>query len=297
MSNGPDDIFAAVDAWTATRRNAVSLTKLSEEEGAHGEWIQHEFGRLLDQSAAQFGSLLDLIDGINLVDKADWPAHRATQYVLIAYNVRSFRAAMHLLRLGYVTESVAILRVLYETYLRVLFVSLFPEDQGAALVRKPPPGVTQFNVTGFVKDHLQLEWEKNYGIMSAITHSNTHKVTEALVRAAERDGPPERFGATISRDEEAVLVAAPFLQFLLLAYLRFCRDRLAAGFTEDAVVDPADEAIEWLSRALRGHPKPYWHEVHDDLDVVARLLDAADDDGDWRAVRDRTRGRETADGD
>lgn len=155
-------------------------------------------------------------------------------------------------------------------------------------VDKPGQGVPSFNATGLVRDLLRLDWPK-YRIMSTFAHANLLEVMHALKKQELQEGEPERFGLAYEDDLTLVELVLPFLQFLLLAYLRFVRE-FAIGTSEvsNAVqLAESDQAIEWAKFLLAANPSPYWTQVVADLDYMFQVLALADRGGGWQAVRDQ----------
>jgi hypothetical protein len=285
-SDDPVAQLAWIDEW-ARRNDPTHLqVDIAAFEAQHLAAIEEDYGRLLEQSWVEFASLVALVDQLNFAER-DWPAHRSVQYVLLAMNLKSFASALDRLSKGYYEDALAITRGLYETFLRLSFISLHRDHPYAALDDKPPRGTPKFIVTNFVRDQLRLDWTSTYSILSVFAHSNMHETMKAIFASID-EPEARRHGLVMVYDRHLFEVAAPLLQFVLLAHLRFATECLTEG---SVVVDleqlaTANEAVEVLMVSMTTHPKPFWRTVADDLDYVFELIRVADVGSDWKTLRD-----------
>jgi hypothetical protein len=279
---------AAFDSWIEARNPPPVQIDLAGFEAEHAERFAQHHGRGVAQLYIAFDQLVALVDQVNFVDKSDWPKHRAIQFILIAKNLKAFHSALDRLTKGSYQDATTLTRTPYETFLRVVHVSIYGSNPWGALVDRPSSGVPKFNATGLAKDVLRLDWRK-YGIMSPFAHSNLLEVVQSLRKIELRDGEPERFGLSYDDDPRLVESVLPVLQFLVLAYLRFVREVLIGSATVRDVeqLAEADLAIKWASFLLGDSPKPYWTQVLSDLEYILGVLTLADSGRDWKVVRDR----------
>ena len=213
---------AWADAWLAERLPTELVVQTIDDERAHFERFNSDYGRFVGQFEVEYQALAQLVDRLNFVDRSAWPSHRHVQYVLLAYNVRTFYSALDRLVRGYYEDCITLTLGLYETFVRILFVSCYPTTPYNALMAKLPKGERRFNLTNFLRDDLGLAWETKYSIMSVFAHSNSLRVLEALQRASERRGDPEQFGVRFDYEPELIEAAVPFLQFTLTSHIRDC---------------------------------------------------------------------------
>lgn len=284
--DNPEEARQWADDWLETLGPSPVVTELVQYEQEHRLRALREYGRMAAQFEAHYTALVQLIDQVNFVDRSSWPQHRAIQYVLLSYNLKPFWSAVDRLIKGFYEDALTLLRGLYETVIRVVFVSCHPEDPWGALMNKPPQGTPAFNMTNFVRDELKLQWFSKYTIMSVFAHSNTLKAIDALKRASEEQDEPERFGLRLEYDTDLVELAGAFLQFLLLVYVRFALDRLigASEVRDPEQLQTARTSLALLTYGLDDHPKEYWKGVAADLDFLFQMLEVADRGGDWRAM-------------
>lgn len=280
---------AWADAWVGKHYPPRVETELASFEQLHGAEFLDNYGRAVRQFYVQYDALVALIDHVNFATRPSWPAHRTIQYVLLAKNLTAFHSAMDRLSKGFSQDAMGLTRSVYDTFLRVVHVSLFSDAPSGALVDKPPQSVVRFNATSLVQDQLRLSWLGNYALMSIYPHANTLEVIQALERIGRREGTPERFGLWFEDDIRLVETILPFLSFVLLMYLRFVLERLldSADAPDEPLLSTAHEAVALLTYTLKSSEKEYWRSTATDLDYLFELLKVADAGGDWRAIRNR----------
>lgn len=280
-----DEAKAWADTWVAVHSPTDVAASLAASELDHRMQFSDAYGRFAAQYDVGVAALATLVEELNFVRRDGWPEHRAIQYVLVAYNLRHFDTAIDLVVRGRYEEAISLTRGLYETFVRLLFVSCHADSAYSVLASSPPKGVRRFNLTNFLRDELRLDWERKYGVMSAFAHSNVHRAGLALRRAATPAGEPEAFGLGLGFDAALAEAALPFMQFVLLAHLRFAVERLVSGSAPSS--DPlvvAQEAVDLFTYAHASHPKPYWRMVATDLEYLSKVLEIADRGEDWRPL-------------
>jgi hypothetical protein len=171
------------DAWVEEHLPAEVVVSTTQAEREHFESFKKDYGRFVAQFEVEYAALVKVIDDINFVERSSWPDHRAVQYVLAAYNVKTFYSAVDRLARGYYEDCITLTRSLYETFARVLYISCHPDNAYSALVFNPPKGVRKFNLTNFLRDELGLDRGSQYAIMSTFAHSNSYLSLVALRRA------------------------------------------------------------------------------------------------------------------
>lgn len=274
------------DSWVANNQPSI-LRELENVELAHKLRFENEYGRGIQQFYVEFGALVDAADDVNFAERDHWPPFRYVQFVLLAKNLGSLHSAMDRLSRGFYQDALSLTRSSYDAWLRLVFISCYPDDPYAALMHRTPKGTPSFNATDLVRVQLRLDWLSKYRIMSAFAHGNSVDALQSLQAAIERSGDPERFGLQQSYDVSRIELVYPFLEFLVLAYLRFVVERLLAPHDArtPGVSRRAEESIAFIRHKFTDHPKPYWHATMTDLDYVFELLAAADRGDDWRAIR------------
>ena len=243
-----------------------------------------------------YTALAEAVDMINFAPKDNWPVHRSPQYLLLAANVKSFRSAQDRLMKGYYQDCGAITRSLYETFARIVFISLYPDAWSSAILTQPS-NQRRFNLTNLLRDDLKLEWEPIYELLSLVSHSNVQTVTHEVVELSKPYRQPERYGYCNTFDAEQSAAYANFLDFVLIAHLRIAWEMMlmptsnvlnsvasSLGMALDAQIDRIDGSLYILQRGLRYSSSSFWRRVADDLDRVMEIMKRADSGRDWRTL-------------
>lgn len=286
-----DDPEAArdwADAWVVAHRPNLVVAGIDEFERGHRDWFLTEYGRGVEQFYVEFDALARAVDALNFVDRSDWPPNRSIQYVIAAKNLKAFHSAMKLLTAGFYVDAMSLVRGIYDAFLRIVHVALYPADPWGAVADKPPSPTPHFNATGIVRDQLRLDWLSNYSIMSVFAHANTFEVMTAMTRMADRVEPAERFGLVFERDDRLVETVLPLLSMLMLLYLRLVIETMGGGakIRDSELVTTCEDAIGLLTFVMRTNDKPKWHSMADDVDYIFEVLRVADTNGNWTGIRD-----------
>lgn len=281
-----DDAQQAFDNWLIRHKPPKVQADLEVFEVEHLDNFMGDYGRAVDQLYITFDQLVALVDQVNFIDKPSWPEHRAIQFVLIAKNLKSFHSAIDRLAKGSYQDAMTLTRTTYETFLRVVHISLYSDRPWGAVSNDAPKGEPGFNASGLVAETLRIDWSF-YSIMSTYAHANRLEVARALHQNQTRIGEPDRFGLVYEDDATLVETVLPILLFVTYLSLRFVREVLigSARVVDADQLGAADEALKWARFVIAGLPKDRWRQVVDDTDYMFQVLDTADSGGDWKALR------------
>ena len=151
----PDAPRSEVDAWLHgwLDRHIPSewVRLLHDQDRAIALTFIEEYKHSVETFEVGYTALAEAVDLVNFVPKDSWPDHRSAQYLLIAENVKSFRSAQDRLMRGYYQDCGAIIRSLYEVFVRVLFMSLHSDHWSSAITYRNISGQRKFNVTGLTE--------------------------------------------------------------------------------------------------------------------------------------------------
>lgn len=141
MAFGSDDeAQRAFDAWLVRHRPPKVRVDTADFEMQHVDWFMENYGRAVDQLYIEFDRLVNLTRQVNCIDKSAWPQHRAMQFVLLAKNQQTFHSAIDRLSKGSYQDAMSLTRSIYETFLRVIHISLNSEHPWGAVSDKPLQG-------------------------------------------------------------------------------------------------------------------------------------------------------------
>ena len=243
-----------------------------------------------------YTALAEAVDLVNFVSKDSWPEHRGAQYLLIAENIKSFRSAQDRLMRGYYQDCGAISRSLYESFVRVLFMSLHPEYWSSAVSYMAISGQRKFNLTGLLRDELRLDWDPIYRLLSGVSHSNIQAVLQQVVALSVPDKEAERYGYRNEFNPQQAIMYMPVLNFVLWAHLRVIWYVIFGPFPNavpevsrvvvgvESCLDRIKGSLFMLSRSTRHNSSTLWPRVAQDLDRLIEMMRMADQGQDWRTL-------------
>jgi hypothetical protein len=179
-------------------------------------------------------------------------------------------------------DALVLLRVPYEAFLRMVFMSLFPADAMSALAT-PEPGHRAFNATNLIAQDLHLPWT-DHTLLSVFAHAHRFTALSHVIDIAAR-GRRDPVALEYHFDEGQFTLGANLLSVVCYMFLGmvvqvFGRDVTTPKRLVERI-GKASAVFEVLGAMLRTHRGQYLPAVVDDIDDVLRLMRAADDGKHW----------------
>jgi len=243
------------------------IKRVQELEQSHLYMVSKEYGRFVNQFGLFFDVINEIMLGANYIPKEDWPKHRSLQYILINHNIKFLYSSFDQLTKGFWENSFVLSRPAYEAFIRVLYVSLHPEDSDTAFVEQK--GKRKFNVTNFIRDELNVDWN-DYKFYSVVSHSNKYKVLRDYVQIV-KDGQKEPIVIKHKFEELEFEMGLNLLVFLCVVYLRMSIKLIATSYNEslpESLVQKAGKLADLWQNMMKTHTKRYWPQVANDIDKV-----------------------------
>lgn len=263
-------------------------------EDRHQRYMLQNYRRFMNQFEMYYSMIVKLGDAANYYDR-DWPVHRSLQFLIFTHSNKQFYSAYKLLINGFYVDSIAMLRGVYETFLRIIFITLNhqnPYNIYHGLNAKGP----KFNATNLITQDLQLEWIE-YSVMSAFVHSNQIDVMEDYI-AQGKDEKPQAITLRYRVDEERIGLATNYCLFLLLAYMKLITELFVGDYQKldsqelNSDIDLASTYSDVLMNILKSHTSSdYWRVVANDMDDIFQLIHSYEDDltQDWKSLWENIR--------
>lgn len=263
--------------------DTVQIENIQNYQHQHVLYMGREYGRFMNQFEMFFCAMTDYAHNINYLDKKGWPINRGFQFVIMTTSLKQLYSAYDLLNHGAYEDAITVLRSAYESFLRVVFVSIHPECPYNAY-KAPDQTGAKFNATDLIKDELKLDWTK-YNITSAFAHSNMYQVMGDMIDIGiEKKQKP--ITLTYKQDKEMIGLITNFMNFLCTAYLT-AYDQL---FTVDISTHKGKEKLQphldkmheyalISHEALKTHDANlYWRQTAVDLENIFELMKTIDKD-------------------
>ena len=289
------DLIARLDALTSAC-DTSQLVNIQEYQNGHLSYMRSSYGRFMDQFGMFFCAMTDYSHNINYLNKKSWPINRGFQFVIVTRSLKQLNSAYLLLTTGAYEDAITVLRSVYESFLRIIFVSCHPECPYNAYKANDQTG-TVFNATGFVKDELKLEWTK-YSITSAFAHSNMYQVMGDMIELGI-EKKPKLIALTYESDDDMIGLISNFMNFLITAYLTAFDELFTVDISQHEGKDKLQPHIDKLheyalicQEILKGHDiNEYWRQTAVDLEDIFKLIKIMDADpalnwkNTWKTIR------------
>lgn len=289
------DLIARLDAMTSAS-DTSQLVNIQEYQAKHLAFMRKNYGRFMDQFEMFFCAMTGYSHNINYLDKKGWPINRGFQFVIATSSLKQFHSAYLLLCYGAYEDAITIFRSIYESFLRIVFVSCHPECPYNAYGAAGQTGA-KFNATNLVKDELKLDWT-TYHITSAFAHSNMYKVMGDMIELSTGK-EPKLIALTYELDEDMISMITNFANFLQTIYLDMYDQLFTVDISnhkgKDAIQPHIDQLHEYAlicHEALRSHnANKYWRQTAVDIEHILELMKSMDSDPAqkwqdvWKSIR------------
>lgn len=184
-----EELQKLIDQYRNTEQSKTSadIYLFSDQ---HLEKMKLEFGNFMKNFEDFFDDINMLIQILNYADKQNWPQSKGYQYLLLPETIKTLHCAYEITLNGYYDEAQILIRCVFENFLRIVFLSKYPDDLEGVLVTKPQNGVTKFNATNVVEHVLKMDSSWLYSLMSSFTHGKKPKMLRELTdRSNGKKGP------------------------------------------------------------------------------------------------------------
>ncbi len=158
------------------------VNRVHEYENKHKEKVFKEHGAFTDHFEIAFNELAILVTLVNYVEKETWSNDRMVQFLALKNTLAPLYSSYDRLISGFYGDSMILLRTVYETLLRILFISYSDGDPYASFVYPAPEGEPQFQVKNFLKDHLKVKWNFIYELLCQFAHSNAFELKRDVMK-------------------------------------------------------------------------------------------------------------------
>ncbi len=266
---------------------ARTTLEIYEFISLHRVKIESEIGRFLKYFEDFFDEINIVIQLLNFVPKENWKMHKAIQYLLYPEAMKTLHRAFEDLIDGYYDESLMLVRSVYETFLRIVFLSCYPTEWEAVFFDRK--NKMNFNVTSFVKDHLKVNLDLVYRFTSKVHHSKIHKNLQSLVeRSKPNTGNPIRL--EYKGDRKSMEISVNFLTLVLACLFHSMISIFGEDFHGYLKLEDRIARLMRIDRILLSlvalHPKEKFASFSGGLEKIGEIIRAADSGKDWKQIAD-----------
>ncbi len=276
--------------WLKKRFDELCDTKPSQVvldikryEEDHLRKASKEYGRFVAQFDLFYDLIVKISGRVNYIEKADWPKHRSVQFMLIFHNLKNIYSSFDRLVKGFYEDSIVLDRPAYEAFIKVIYITCYPDDPLSVVSGRKSSSGRKFNLTNFVKDELKLGW-RDYRLFSIISHAKAYSVLTETVRIS-REGQKEPITLELEFDEELFELGVNYIIFLLLVYLKIIVCLFATSYNrilKKEMVEKAKELIVLGERIMSLHPKDYWPQLIKDTEDIFKMVQEVEGGKNWK---------------
>jgi len=276
-----DDLDSFVDANKEIRYAVVN--SVDKFELNHEAYVRKNFGRFCVQFETYHSITTTLLHNLNYGEKGHLDGYKSLQFQLIVNAQKSLYSAYTLFKKGMYDDCAAVLRIVYESFLRTLFISLNQQYPYNAIIRSPTQG-PKFDATGLIKGQLKLDWT-HYSILSNFAHGNSYRIFLDIDANADTENPQPitvRYGI----DKNMISICTNYFYFfslihlwLLVGHLKPSESFLTNNNELLSLYVSAEHAKDLTYQVLAMHPEnEVWPLIVADLDHIFQLISAVDVD-------------------
>ncbi|MDD3662778.1 MAG: hypothetical protein PHT84_02840 [Candidatus Pacebacteria bacterium] len=266
LSNDPSDI----------------ALKISELEKVNTKKILNEYGKFVKQFEDFFDLLITLFDQVNYINKDAWPEQKTIQFITIAHNLQTLYCAFDLAVRGHHAEAIILIRTVYETFIKVVYLSCYAKA-GYSVFYKKKDGTKEFNLTNFLSQDLKLNRDNIYMVMSVIAHSKGYLIMKEAQEIAT-EGQKGKIGLRIKYDKKNLEMAINYLYFLLWMFIKitielFVQNKINKASKE--LLEKAKKVEKAIEKIFIGHPGGAWKTIDQDVSHIFKIIKLAEEGDDW----------------
>lgn len=284
MNNESDEIGKLIKE-TQTDEPAKTTLDIYNYIERHKIAVVRNFKGYVKYFEDYFDVLNTAISSLNYLPKENWPQYKGIQYLMFPEALKTLHRAFEDVVAGYYDEAVMLLRSVYETYIKMVFIACYPEDYEA--IFRDRKGKRNFNLTNFVKNNLHLDWEFIYRFMSYASHSKMHLILEKLVKLSKKeDKSPIRL--EYKYDKDAISRPINLSTFLLYALFNTMLVTFKDDFDNSKIDRNYIIRMVKIDKALRGILESLpnkFSSIVKDIDRIDIILERAKQGKDWKTLK------------
>lgn len=269
---------------TQSDKAAKTTSNIYEYIKKHKSFVAQRLKGYTKYFEDYFDVLNNTISQLNFAPKKDWPQYKNLQFLMFPETLKTLHRAFEDTVDGYYEEAVMLLRSVYETYIRMIFIVCYPNDYEAIFYDRKNKRI--FNLTNFVKDELRFEGGFIYRYMSFVSHSKNHLTLMRLVKLSKgEDKNPIRL--KYKYDEKAISIPVNNSTYLLCALFNIMLVTFREDFVNSNINQNEIERMVKIDKALKGILESLpnkFKEIVKDIDKVDKIIEEVKHGNDWKKI-------------
>jgi hypothetical protein len=237
------------------------VASLYDYEEKHLEQVvnSRKFNGYVKVFEDSFTDFMKAVNTLNYSKKKDWGDHHTVQAVLFSKIPQTLFSSFEEITRGNYEQGIGVLRIAYESLLRVLFVHKYPGEMWSAIVNRK--GCRQFSASKLLtEDYKIIGDDVLYRVLSYPIHGLRHKVASELVNGHKTGSLTLNLGYT-GMDDKSMSQAIN-----LLMSVTYFAVRIFIGIFGDLLKDFRLPRYKGLTLIMK------LSELHIHLKTVALIL-------------------------
>lgn len=230
--------------------------------------------------------MIRIIYELNFLDKSQWPHHRTYQYLFFPGALlslwRSFQTAIE----GFYGESVMIIRSVFESYLRMVFISFYPQSWESAVSKIKLKNRPNFSVSNFIEHKLKVDWVWIYEFQSYYSHAKQFEVIKTLKQTIS-GVLQEPIVCRLAFDEKQFRMCLNFCCISTYALLTLIREFFPEVHDHPNLIPRGKQRFQAtlkFSHLIVEGIKGELSKAAADIDKISKMVRAAERGEDWESL-------------
>jgi hypothetical protein len=282
MNNQEKELAREINSLLNDEPSKVALN-ISNTEKINIKRMHTDFGNFVKQFEHFFDLLVTLFDQVNYIKKDSWPKQKTVQFIAISHNLQTLYCSFDLLVRGHHAESITLIRSVYETFVKIIYMSCYPKDCYSVFYKKRD-GTKEFNLTNFLSQDLKLNRDSIYIVMSSIAHGKNYQIMKDI-KQITMEGQKNKIGLNIKYDKKTLEIAINYLYFLLWMFIKITIELFIQKNTNQVNKDLLEKSIKnekVIEKIFIGHPGKEWKTINTDVAYIFKIVESAENKQNWK---------------
>lgn len=251
----------------------------------HRLFVERKFNNFIKLFEDCFDDLNVSIYHLNYVKKNKWPKHRGVQYLFFPETIKTLHRAFEDAVDGYYHESITLTRSVFESYLRMVFMSLYPTDWESIFHNFK--NRRQFDATNLMKEHLKVSWPFIYRIMCKSSHSKTHHHSSKIINLSQ-NSKQLLIQLEYFLDNKLLAMCVNYLTFDLTLLFHMFMTLFYCDFSSSPELRKSQKHLCDVDRVLletiKHNPHKDFSNISNEIIKVGNIVKAADCGKNWEKL-------------
>ena len=251
------------------------MTLVIDYENQHRKYLLRTYNGFIEYFEHTFDCIIKLNYSLNYLDKSHFLGQRTLQHLIYTENIGTLYSAFDRYKGGFYTDVMVLCRPVYESIIRIMFCSFYPESADSVVMDKPTKGKVKFILTNFMQDQLKVDWSSLYKLLCLHSHSNIIGSLQKYgkhIREGQKNPIAFSLGIQIDKIEICMNMMTFLLWNFIYIYKIFFLNPDNPGLEEGLLVNLNDTEL-LLSEILKDTSDMFKERHTEAVSIYTQLLD------------------------